>query len=121
MNADDSRSLHLGDAKAFGVGDLFEKDVRSGRLAAEPVGGFADAFFNDVVAQNDADFVPVGEVLRKGERVGDAAFAFLVGIVDVLEAKLLAVREQAQEVAEFRPPVTSNISVTPASTSVRIG
>ncbi len=33
------------------------------------------------------------------QRVGDAAFAFLVGVVDMLQAELLAVGQQAQKIA----------------------
>ena len=37
------------------------------------------------------------------ERVGDAAFAFLIGVGDVLEAEVLAVGQQAQKIAGIFP------------------
>ena len=63
--------------------------MRARGLLAEAVGRLADAAFDDVVAQHDADLLAVGEVLGQRQRVGDAAFAFLIGVVDVLEAELL--------------------------------
>ena len=59
----------------------------------------ADVALDDVVAQDDADLLAVGEVLGQRQGVGDAAFAFLVGVVDVLQAELFAVGQQAQEIA----------------------
>ena len=41
----------------------------------------------------------VGEMLRQRQRVGDTAFALLVGVVDMFQAELLSVGQQAQEVA----------------------
>ena len=64
-------------------------------------GHFGDGFFEDVVAQDHADLVAVGEVLGQRERVGDAAFAFLVGVVQMLESEFLAVGEQAQKIARI--------------------
>jgi len=56
------------------------------------------AALDNVVAQNDADLVAVGEMLRQRQRVGNAALAFLVGVVDVLEAESLTVGQEAQKV-----------------------
>ena len=54
---------------------------------------------DDVVAQDDADLLPVGEMFGQRQRVGDAALAFLVGVVDVRQAELFAIRQQAQKIA----------------------
>ena len=43
-------------------------------------------------------FSPVHEVLGETQRVGDAPFALLVGVADVLQAEVGAVAEQLQEV-----------------------
>ena len=55
------------------------------------------------------------------KRVGNAAFAFLIGVVQMLQAEFLAVAEQPQKVARELPPVTIMMSVMPALTSVWIG
>ncbi len=40
-------------------------------------------------------------MLAEIERVGNAAFAFLIGIGDVLQAEVLAVGEQAEKIARI--------------------
>ena len=47
----------------------------------------ADVAFDDVVAQDDADALAVGEMFGQRQRVGDAAFAFLIGVVQMLQAE----------------------------------
>ena len=47
----------------------------------------ADAALDDVVAEDHADAVAVGEVLGELERRGDAALALLVGVVEALRAR----------------------------------
>ncbi len=86
--------------------------------ACELIGSAANVVFDDVIAQNHTDLLAVGEVLTQAQRIGDSAFAFLVSVVDVLEAEFLAIGQQAQEIAEFLPPVTIMMSRMPASTSV---
>ena len=49
--------------------------------------------------ENDAQAVAVGKVLTEPQRVGDAAFALLVGVIDILQPELAPVTEQSQEVA----------------------
>ena len=85
--------------KRSASGTSFEQDVRALRLLAEAVGRLPDVALDDVVAQHDADLLAVGEMFGQRQSVGDAAFAFLVGVVDVLQAELLAVGQQAQEIA----------------------
>ena len=80
---------------------FLEQDVRAPRLLAKAVGGLADVALDDVVAQNHADLLAVGEMLRQRQRVGNAAFAFLVGVVDVFQPELLAVGQQAQKIARI--------------------
>ena len=41
----------------------------------------------------------LGEVFRQSQRIGDSAFAFLVGVIDVFQAEFFAVCEQAKEIA----------------------
>ena len=72
-------------------------------LRAETVGRRQDVALDDVVAQHHADLLPVGEVLGQRQGVGDTAFAFLVGVVDVFQAELFAVGEQTQKIAGIAP------------------
>ena len=72
------------------------------RLAAEAVGRLADAAFDNVVAQDDADLLPIGEMFGQRQRVRDAAFAFLIGVVDVLESEMLAIRQEFEKTAGVR-------------------
>ena len=44
-------------------------------------------------------FSPSAKCSASAERVGDAALAFLVGVIEVFEPELLAVGQQAQKIA----------------------
>ncbi len=99
FNTDDLVAIEFGDAETLGIVDLFEENLGSYFLPAESIGCFADISFYDVVAQDDADLLAIGEMFAETERVGDAAFAFLVGVVDMLQAEEFSVGEEAQEVA----------------------
>src|ERR1019366_3060917 len=93
----------FGHAEALGVRDFLEQDVGALALPAETVGGRQDVALDDVIAQHHANLLPVGEVLGQRQGVGDTAFAFLVGVVDVLQAELLAVGQEAQKFARIPP------------------
>ena len=68
--------------------------------SAKAVGRGEDVALDDVVAQDHADLVAVGEVFGQRQGVGDAAFAFLVGVVQMcLRPNCFAVGQQAQKVA----------------------
>ena len=58
-----------------------------------------NAAFDDVVAQNHADLLAVSKVLGQGQGFGNAAFAFLVGVINVLQTELLAICQEAEEIA----------------------
>ena len=53
----------------------------------------------EIVPENDDDPFAIGEVLGEPQRIGDSAFAFLIRVVDVVQAELRAVSQQAKEVA----------------------
>ena len=99
FNADDALADDLGNPEAFGIRNLFEQNPRAAALCFETLAVRSDVILEDVVAENDADAVVIGKVLAKPERVGDAAFAFLIRVVDVLETELAPVTEEPQEVA----------------------
>src|SRR5207247_11464617 len=68
--------------------------------ALDEVGsGIAYTLFVNVISQNDADKVSLDKVFGKRQCRGDAAFAFLVGVVQVLQTKRLAIVQQLQELA----------------------
>jgi len=62
-----------------------------------------DVVLDDVVAENDANLFAVDERLCEPERVCDAAFAFLVGVVNAVQVKILAIGEETKEVAGILP------------------
>ena len=53
----------------------------------------------DVVGEHDEDALVADEALGEPERLGDAAGAVLVGVGEPVDAVLLSVREQPQELA----------------------
>ena len=46
---------------------------------------------------------PSAKVLGQRQRVGDAAFAFLIGVIQMLQSEFLAVRQQPQKIAGVPP------------------
>ena len=70
---------------------------------AEGLHRVADGALDDVISENHADLLAVGEMLGQGQRIGDAAFPLLICVVEVIEAELLAVGEQAKEISGIAP------------------
>src|SRR2546423_823622 len=99
LDAQDFPTVEFGHAEALWVGHLLEKDFRAAALVSVRPRGLADVLLDDVVAEDDADRLAVGERLAQGERRGDAALALLVRVVDVLEAEVAPVLEELEEVA----------------------
>ena len=56
-----------------------------------------DVPLDDVVTERDADGLLVGKVLGQAEGVGNSAFTFLVGIVDMFQPEVLPVSEKAEK------------------------
>jgi hypothetical protein len=54
---------------------------------------------DDVVAEYHANRFARGKVFDETERFGNPALAFLVSVVEVLQAKRFAVSEQSQKIA----------------------
>ena len=80
---------------ALGVLHFTQQYFRANALMPEVVDCGADIAFDDVVAKDHAHPGLVGEMFRQAQSFGDAAFALLIGVVDMLQAELLAVGEQA--------------------------
>ena len=68
-------------------------------LLLEVLHGLADIVFNNVVAEDDADRLAGGEILRQTQGFGNAAFAFLIGIIQMLQPKIAAVSQQAEKIS----------------------
>src|SRR5262249_20761095 len=90
LNPDDLRATQLGDPESLRVGYFLEEDARAAFLLAEFLNGRPDVSFDQVVAQDDADLVPIGEVLGERQRFSDSAFAFLIGVIQMLQSKFFS-------------------------------
>src|SRR5205085_11783220 len=75
-----------------------EQDLGPAGLGEKLSRGVPDVPLDDVVPKHDADLVTLGEVLAELEGVSDAALPRLVGVFEVLEAPVLAVLEQLEDV-----------------------
>ena len=78
-------------AETLGVLDFFEQNLGPARLPAEILNGGANAAFDDVIAKNYAKLVAIGEVPRQVQRLGDTAFTFLIGVVNVGQSEVFPV------------------------------
>jgi hypothetical protein len=54
---------------------------------------------NDIVTEDNAQLLPVREVLRQSQGLCNTTLALLVGVIDVGEPELLSVRQQPQKVS----------------------
>ena len=88
--------------RCVGVADLGEQHAGAGVLALETLDGLRDRPFEHVVGEHDDDLVAVGEALGEAECLGDAARTLLVGVQEPVEAPLVAVPEEAEELARVR-------------------
>ena len=96
-------AVELGDSETLGVVNFFEENARAALLAFEFVDRLADVAFDQIVAQDYAHLIPIRKVFGETERLRDATFAFLIGVVQVLEAEALSIAEQTQKVARVAP------------------
>lgn len=98
-NSYDAVAAQFGDPVLPGISHLFEVHPSAALLFGERFHPFSDVFLDDVVAEHDDDLLALGEMFGQPEGIGNPTFAFLVGIVDVRQAKGFPVAEQAQEIA----------------------
>ena len=68
--------------------------MSAGLLRLELLRSLADIVLNDVIAQHHTDLLPVGEMFGQSQRVGDAALAFLVSVINMLQSEFLAIGQQ---------------------------
>src|SRR5215212_4150831 len=103
QDADDPAPVvELGDAEVAQVDrvvDLGQDYAGPGRLGEEVGHGRAHAALEDVVGQQDHHPVAVDEPLGQPQGLGDAAGPLLVGVQEPVDAVLVAVAEQPQELA----------------------
>src|SRR5215212_8545656 len=99
LDADHAAAVEFGDAEALRVVDLLQEYLGAAALVSVRAHGLADVALDDVVAQDDADRLAVGERLAEVERRRDAALALLIGVVEVAQAEVAPVLEELEEVA----------------------
>src|SRR5215218_1116452 len=108
QDADDPAvAVQLGHAEVAHVGRVVhagQDDAGPGGLSQEVGHGRAQAALDHVVGQHDHHPVAVHEALGEPEGLGDAARPFLVGVEQPVDAVLVAVAEQAQELAGVGTP-----------------
>src|SRR5215218_5922277 len=97
----------LGHAEVAQVGrvvDTGQDKAGPGGLSQEVGHGRAQAALDHVVGQHDHHPVAVHEALGEPDGLGDAARPFLVGVQQPVDAVLVPVAEQAQELAGVGAP-----------------
>lgn len=105
--------MNLGHSKTLRIGDFLQKNFRPPLLPFKSLRRMADILFDNIVPQDNADLSIIGEIFGRLESVGDSAFPFLISIIDVLEAKFLAIPEEPQKITGVVPPLTLNMSRIP--------
>src|SRR5262249_35579429 len=103
LNTNDPVAIEHGHAEPFGIGNFPQDNAGALRPLGEFLAGADDVSLNDVVTQDHADRPTVRKMLRQAERIRDPAFSLLIGVVDVLEAKILATAKKPQEVTRAVP------------------
>src|SRR5512141_1453091 len=86
-------------AEPLRAGYLFEEYLGTLALFLVFVGGRPDIALDNVIAEDDADRFVIREVLDQRQRIGDAAFALLIGVIYLLKPKVLAVPKKFEEIA----------------------
>src|SRR5207248_8928395 len=71
--------------EALRVFDSFQVNLRAVAALDEVGGGLAHALFVNVIPEDHAHQIVIHEVLGQRKRGSDAAFAFLVRVVEVLQ------------------------------------
>ena len=102
MRAHTSVAVELRHAEVAQVLDVAlgrEDDPAAALLPLEVVDDVLDRALEDVVGEHHADTVAADETLGEAERLRDATRLLLVPVGEPVDAELLAVAEQAQELA----------------------
>ncbi len=86
-------------SESFRIGHFLQQDHGSAFLGLKTLSRLFDAGLDDVVAENDADFLFLGKAFRQTQRVGNSSFTFLVRETYLLQPKILSVAEQPQKIS----------------------
>ena len=89
-------------AQVLGLGDRCEHDPGAGDLGGEGLDRRSDRRAEDVVGQHHEHVIVADELLGQAQRLGDPAGALLVGVEQKVDAILLAVGQQAEELTRMR-------------------
>jgi hypothetical protein len=89
-------------AQVLGLVDLGEQDPRTPLLHSEVLDRWLERGFEDVVREQDEHPIAVDEPLCEPERLRDPPGFLLVGVEQALDAVLVAVPEQPEELAGVR-------------------
>ena len=81
---------------------LGKRDARTAFLALEVLDDRPERLLEDVVGEQHAHLVAGDEPLGEPERIGDAARVLLVAVEELVDAVVVAVSEQAEELAGMR-------------------
>ena len=93
---------HAEVAQVLRVELVGEQDARAPRLGGEALDRRPERPLEDVVGEHHADAVAADEALREPERLRDPAGLLLVGVEELVDPVLVAVAEQAEELARVR-------------------
>src|ERR1700682_4066678 len=99
FDADNAIAANLGNAKTLRILHFLEQNLCSLFLLLEVFNCAAYVILNDVVPEDHADGLALGKMFRQAQSLRDTALAFLIGVVDVLQAKVTTVAQQAQELS----------------------
>src|SRR5690606_33745482 len=95
-DADAAVAGQLRHAEPFRVVHLLEQDLCTLALVPEAADRLGERVLEEIVAQDHDDRLAIGEVLGQAQRLRDPALAFLVRVVQVLEAELTPVAERSE-------------------------
>ena len=97
----DAISLDDRDAEPLRIFDRLQVDLRAVAALDELGCRLPDAFFVNVVTEDHAYRIVLDKVLGQRQGGGNAAFAFLIGLVEVLQAEFFSVAEELEKVARI--------------------
>jgi len=104
FNAHNVLPADLGDAKSLCVIDFLQDDLGAFFLLLEAFYSAANIGLDDVIAEDHANRIVAGKVLGQAKCFRDATLAFLIRVVEVLEAKITPVAEEPEKVTGIFPP-----------------
>ena len=81
FNFQDPLSLQDWHAEPLRITDFFQQNFCPDLLITEGLRGSGNIALYDIVAQYHANGIAIGKVLSQSQRIGDAAFSLLVGII----------------------------------------